>query len=664
MGIGEAGRPAIAVMYFESMSGDEEVRWLSKGLPNMLITNLAQTPGLDVVSSQRIQKILKEIGQGDLESIDMSLVDEVARKAGAGAVVVGSIFKSGDNVRIDVQLQDVGTGKVLSAESVQGQDVFPLVDELTGRIRTSLELGDQPAGRPIAEVTTPSLEAFQLYSEGLEAERNFRRADAQRLYEQAVQVDPDFAMAQYQLSRIAYALGDDNLGDEYMEKVRQHLDRLPERQRLLIQADETYWEMGKAEEAVELFETLIARYPDEQDAYFELRVIYGQLNQPEKALATLQRGVEAIPSAGRLHNEYGYDLLRAGRFPEGLRELETYARLNPDEPNPQDSLAEAYLITGQPEKAIEKFSRVLEIDPNFGPSYSGRAWALAALGRYDEALADRAALPDVTNPFFSPATLLYVDAFVLSRLGRYVEAEQKAQQGIELATTQGDLPTVGTFEFLSSALAVEREHYSEAIEHVRRAEQSIPELTVPANITTARQLAHLFKGVAEARLGNLEAARTHAKAHAEIYDPSDERENWRYQTLQGEIALASGDWAGAESAFLDAEPEFKMWFNAGSPIPSLVVNNLLLRDGLARVKKAQGDLAGAIEIYRRLLTPDMSSKWTAMLEPRYVLEVARLLDESGDKDGARKEYERFLEFWKDADEGLPELEEARDYVAQ
>jgi hypothetical protein len=50
------------------------------------------------------------------------------------------------------------------------------------------------------------------------------------------------------------------------------------------------------------------------------------------------------------------------------------------------------------------------------------------------------------------------------------------------------------------------------------------------------------------------------------------------------------------------------------------------------------------------------------MEPRYVLEMARLLDETGDKDGARAEYERFLELWKDADPDLPELKEARAYV--
>ena len=73
-GIGATGRPSVAVMYFQDHTGAEEIRWLSTGLPDMLLTGLAQTPGLDVVSSQRIHEILTEIGHENLEVIDKGVM--------------------------------------------------------------------------------------------------------------------------------------------------------------------------------------------------------------------------------------------------------------------------------------------------------------------------------------------------------------------------------------------------------------------------------------------------------------------------------------------------------------------------------------------------------------------------------------------------------------
>jgi tetratricopeptide (TPR) repeat protein len=170
-------------------------------------------------------------------------------------------------------------------------------------------------------------------------------------------------------------------------------------------------------------------------------------------------------------------------------------------------------------------------------------------------------------------------------------------------------------------------------------------------------------GVVAARDGDMAAARSELAAQEEIVDERSPIHNWYHYALAGEIALADGDLAEAESAFERGEPKLKMYFsNADGPI-SVFTNNLPFRDGRARAKKAQGDLPGAIEIYRSILTPDIGNKWTAVLEPRYVLELARLLDETGQKEAARTEYQRFLELWKDADEGLPELEEARKYVA-
>jgi len=176
-------------------------------------------------------------------------------------------------------------------------------------------------------------------------------------------------------------------------------------------------------------------------------------------------------------------------------------------------------------------------------------------------------------------------------------------------------------------------------------------------------LAYLLAGAARARSGNLETARELLKHLKDVYHPDDLITNRWLHALEGEIALASGDLAGAETAFRAAEPEHKAWFSNGYASWSAFSNNHPLRDGLARTKKAQGDLEGAIAVYRSLLTPSIESKWTSALDPRYVLELARLLEESGDEAAAVQEYRRFLDLWKSADADLPELAEAQQHAS-
>ena len=105
-----------------------------------------------------------------------------------------------------------------------------------------------------------------------------------------------------------------------------------------------------------------------------------------------------------------------------------------------------------------------------------------------------------------------------------------------------------------------------------------------------------------------------------------------------------------------------MDFNLADTAESTFANQLPFRDGIARVRKAERNFDAALEIYRNLNTIDIGSRWVAVLEPRYVLEAARLLEQKGDDEAAREEYLRFLELWSHADAGLPELEEARAFV--
>jgi tetratricopeptide (TPR) repeat protein len=649
--VGQSGRPAIAVMRFDN-AGAADAAWLSQGVPSMLMTGLAQTPGLDIISSQRLHEAGKQTGRAGLASLDRSEAADVARRAGAGAIVVGSIFRSGTDIRIDAQVEDLASGRVLAAESVRGTELFALVDQLAAEIRTGIGFRDVSEVRSVADVSSASLEAYRLYSLGVDAYVNVRWADARSLLEKAVAIDPGFAAAYLHLALVNDL--DGRLADrqDYLAKAASHSGRLSERQRLLLHV-ELARDAGKGPEAARLVDELVAKFPNTDETYVVAWHLYspikGLVHDPAKYLAILDGGVRESPTSEGRRNLYAYALMESGFASRAVEQLEAYAKLAPREPNPFDSLGEAHLAMGLPQKAIEYYSRALMIDPGF-PSHTGRAYAFAMLGQYDAAIAE------------DPSDLT-TRAFVLSRVGRYREASEALMLADRKTMADKHLIGQARNQLLASAVAVERQQYSRALEHADKATRVLSQLPIE------RQRAHLVladlvAGLASARTGQSTRAHAHLESLKRRYNAQSPIEKAWAATLEGEIALADRRLHDAAAAFASAEPAARVWLAIDVANPMLLANDVPGRDGGARVAKARGDLQGAIEIYRRLLTNGPDAKWSALFNPRYVLEIARLLDQLGDKTAARTEYERFLTFWKDADADLAEPAEARRAVAR
>jgi tetratricopeptide (TPR) repeat protein/TolB-like protein len=649
-------------MHFEDFTGSEELHWLTRGVPNMLLTDLAQTPGLDIVSSDRISELLKQLGQENVESVDREIRLEAGRLAGAGALVIGSIYKQGEDFRIDVQIEEVQSGRFLGAESVRGTDIFPLVDDLTVRVRGRLNSPETEEGRPLAEVTTASLEAYKHYMEGLEALKHLRVREQKEPFQRAIQIDPSFIMPYYYLSTELDRV-DEELRQQYRRKVLDNLNRLPQRDRLFVESGYLYTE--DPDKAAGLLERLIELYPDDEEAYRTLAGLYrSELGEHERARATIERGVKALPRSGIMHNNLAMGFLaERGHYLEAMQHLEVYAQVNPGEPNPIDSIGALYLQMGQPDRAIEHFKRALQMQPNFHFSQRNLLESLVVLGRYDDAFEEleKQSLSD-DRPF--PLTHA-VRALFRSRQGRFEEAEEEMKETDRILDEYG-IPWEYSFrDLISSLLSLESENYEEAIAAAKRSLAIELDDGVRPRIIIRihRMTAHLLAGTAEAQLGNIDEARARLNLQRQLYeeDPSPQ-EKWWYHALEGEIAWAAGDLVEAEAAFRAGEPELKM----PKQTPLFLVHmvwSCLSRDGLARVKTAQGDYDAAIEIYRDLITPSITSKWVAPLEPRFVLELARLYDKKGDQQSAREHYQRFLELWKNADPGLPEVEEAESYLS-
>ena len=111
-------------MPFDNLAGGQDTAWLSNGVPSMLLTGLAQTHGLDIVSGQRLQEVVRQMGAGSLETLGRNDIAEVAQRAGAGAIVVGGISKAGSKSASTRSSKIWRAGRVLVAESVRGTDLF------------------------------------------------------------------------------------------------------------------------------------------------------------------------------------------------------------------------------------------------------------------------------------------------------------------------------------------------------------------------------------------------------------------------------------------------------------------------------------------------------------------------------------------------------------
>jgi serine/threonine protein kinase/tetratricopeptide (TPR) repeat protein len=673
-GVGAAGRPAVAVMTFQAPGGGD-AGWMARGLPGMLVTGLAQTPGLDVVSSQRVDEVVEEMGIGGPEALESSRVLEVGRRVGAGALVNGSVFKTGPDVRVDAQVQEIASGRVLAAHSVRGPDVFALADELTSRIRASLNVAGDASAKPIADVTSNSPEAFRLYTEGMTAMGHLRYADAAGLFEQAVAIDPAFASAYYELATIARRASDQPNYDRLIAKVRQHIDRLPERKRLLMESIDART-VGDRDRALDRLTTLVARYPDEVTAYFHLRGLYeDEFLDEAKALATAEAAVKANPTSPRVRNDLGYFYLRNGRYPEALRQFEEYAALAPGEANPHDSLAEAYLQMGRPDPAAERYARVLEIDPELINAHAGRALAFGMLGRYDESLAEARTLDGkLAAAGASRAGLGYFMAVVLSRLGRYTEATRSIRAAQTGAKELADYELGVALQVLEAHLHFERGRPATALPALDAAAAAIDQIEALQSRRAITLYVRATRGIMLARTGRIADARRELSAVEGEYRPTVTDENWQKHSLAGEVALAEGRPDRAAAEFTKGRPRLKMPItsasfldrqvnNVGSLIYSAVTNQLAFPDGPARALESAGDVKGAIAAYGDLLTPDVGNVWTLLLEPRYVLAQARLHLKNGDRAAARERYQRFLDLWNNADGGEPELSEARRALA-
>ena len=664
---------SIAVISFENQTGDKTYDHLQKVIPSLLRTNLEDTDHFYVVTRERMRDICKQLGREDVEFIDSDLGFEICRLEGIEALVTGFYTKGGDIFTTAVTVYDADTKMNLESTRSSGtgeQSFFESqIDELSRKIAQGMgisQAGLDESHFKITDVTTNSAEAYKYYMEGREYVRKFFWDEALAAFEKAVEIDPEFASAYRYLSEVHLNIGNHEAHVVALQKAMDLSHRTTERERFAIEMDYVSRIERDDDKVLRALQEMAKRFPRDKRIYMNLGAHYYN-KDPNKAIEAYSNALELDPNLGNAHLYIGYKYLGIGNFTKAVEHIKEYVALNPGEPNSLDSLGEVYFWMGRLDEALTSYKDAWEIKPDF----SGVHFRIGYIHALKEEYSEAARWFEKSIPLLPPA--LQAEGYLWLGFCHYWLGEnEKWALSLRKAEELSDQPENDIdqklIQWIKAFMAYERGGITQSREY-NEAWLSFYSERYPNNTYFYQGAYHFLSGLIDIKTGNLEAAGNTLMELKSLYrEMTPARKDWvlfYIQYLSAEFALKDRSPDEAIAAF--GEPIYygPGVFSEANMDTFLIYNLPGVRDVLPRAYEQKGDIDGAIAEYERLMTINqVEGTARQFIHPLYHYRLAKLYEQKSWEGKAIEQYEKFLELWKDADPGLPEVADARERVAE
>ena len=446
-------KPSIAVLPFVNVSGDPSQEFFSDGLTEEIITALSRIPEMFVIARNSTFSYKGKAVK----------VQRVAEELGVHYVLEGSCQRSGDKVRVTMQLIDALKGHNIMSERLERTmaEIFALQDDLTKSIITAVQakLTEGSGARLHAKGTT-NIEAYLMFLEARELLFRFTKDDnalARRKFEDVIALDPGYPSAFGLLSNV-YIM-DMVYGVSPGESMQKAIEA--------------------AKKAVVLDDT-------NASGHMNLGFVYSWKKEHDKAIAENERAVELEPGSAGAWFSLGRALDYAGRHEEAIDLFKKAIRMNPlGNTVCYFHLGNAYFNVGKYEEGISAHKKALEFSPTNFAAHRGLAACYAQLGRNEEATFHaKEALK--FNPKFSIAQYVQQAPWKdIPLTERWANALRKAGLPETPPLPLPDKPSIAVLPFVNISDDKSQEYFSEGLtEEIITALSKIPKLFVIARNST------------------------------------------------------------------------------------------------------------------------------------------------------------------------------------
>lgn len=308
-------------------------------------------------------------------------------------------------------------------------------------------------------ITTQSSEAKEIFLQARELGDNLYLKKAVSLLSEAIDKDPEFALAY--LYRGRFTGEPQELKMDLQRAVELKSNVSPGEQEF-INAYHAYYEEDDIDKAIGFLEEVVFMYPKDKHIRARLGGFYQLQNKSEMAIEEFNRAIALDENFAPAYLDLGYTYTDMGDYDKAEEAFQNYIRLIPDQPNPYDSIADLYSTKGEFDKAIEYYQQALERDPNFLDSQRKIGANMALLGQYDDG---RKTIQTVIHLETAPdrvadAMALMVRSFVYEQ--NYAEALNAADEAIRFALDH-DMPVEVVVHYLvKCALQTELGNHDDA----------------------------------------------------------------------------------------------------------------------------------------------------------------------------------------------------------
>jgi eukaryotic-like serine/threonine-protein kinase len=301
-----------------------------------LAVALEQSPFLKVFPEDRARDTLRLMNRPPEERITRSLGREIAQRERLKAIVTGSIASIGRNYVIAIEAISSATGDVMAREQVevaQREQLLSSLGQAAARLRE--KLGESLASIqkfdvPLPRATTSSLDALHAYALALDQDRLVARAGAIPQIKRAIELDPEFALAQALLSGAYANSNHSTLAPEYARRAFELRARVSERERFFIEWRYYHDATQNWDTLRDLARTWTATYPRETFAFNSLAAVFRAFGEHEQAIEPLQRAMQLDPSFAVPVENLAVTYMMLNRWAEARDTVERATVLRPD----------------------------------------------------------------------------------------------------------------------------------------------------------------------------------------------------------------------------------------------------------------------------------------------------------------------------------------------